>query len=133
LPRMPGAIEYGLDLHVLADEAAVRSLAAEWYGRSALLATCNTETGQSKSRSYQARGMGSIAGVSDDGRTIATRDGSTIQLTDAAHGAPIGSPERAPYGGWMVPFAGTVVFSPDGRLFAASEFDGDVRVWRAND
>lgn len=132
LATIPGAIEYGLDLHVLADDTTVRSVVAEWYGRSALLATCNTETGQSKSRSYQARGMGSIAGVSDDGRTIATRDGSTIQLIDAAHGTPIGSPERAPYGGWMVPFAGTVVFSPDGRLFAASEFDGDVRVWRAN-
>ena len=121
-------------LHLGTDDTTVRAVNADSFGSSAFLVTCHLDTGESGSRTYQPRGKGfsSVAAASPDGRMMAMRDGSTIQLVKATDGSLIGSPERAPYGGWMIPLTNTGVFSPDGRLFAASEFDGDVRIWRAN-
>jgi WD40 repeat protein len=94
-------------------------------------AQCRVDTGSAKSRTIRASGSTPIAGVSLDGEVIATRDGDgNIQLSRAMNGSAIGGTVPAPYGGWMTPMSGSVLFSPDGRFFTASQYAGVTRLWR---
>ncbi len=120
-----------LSVEVLPDDRTVRTVRSDRNNETgALFGQCDAGSGRLTLRPSNLGLTESIAGVSPDEHTIAVRDGATIQLVRAVDGAAVGRPVRAPYGGWMVPMSGTVTFSPDGRYFAASEFGGDVRIWR---
>jgi WD40 repeat protein len=121
--------EYALlRMDLLADDSTVHGATTfPFAGSDAVhIVRCNARTGELTSRTITAKDA--IAGVAPDD-TIATRDGSSIQVVDANSRLAIGPPLHAPYGGWMVRLQNTVAFSGDGAHYAAAEYAGDVRVW----
>jgi WD40 repeat protein len=120
-------------LRILNDDSTLRVvISIPLNVTPALVASCDAVTGHLESRVFDPTVSREVAGVSPDGPVIATREigTGTIQLVRASDGSKIGGDIRAPFGGWMRTMTGTVTFSPDSRLFSATEYDGDVRIWR---
>ena len=111
--------------------AAVRLVESSGTGR--VVIACDIASGTLTSRSLSLPGGAIVTGESPDGRTLVSRDfDGTFRLFDAATHTQLGPPVRAPLiPRGMTTVDGTVVFSPDGRLFTATEDDNVVRVWGA--
>ena len=120
-----------LALDMLADHQTVRLVTTDLFdGTYALIERCHADTGVVASTRVDVNDP--VAAVSGDDSIVATRKGQTVQLIDTKTRTGIGDPVAAPFGGHMVYSAGTVVFAPDGRHYAATQYGGELRVWRTS-
>jgi WD40 repeat protein len=105
----------------------------ESSGTGRVVIACDIASGTVISTTLSLPGGAAVSGESPDNRTLVSRDSNgTFRIFDAATGSQLGVPLRAP----LIPRGmstvdGTVVFSPDGRLFTATEDDNVVRIWSA--
>jgi WD40 repeat protein len=131
--------EWFLGLDVAADNSTARISSTDSVGKTdvgpenaVFTARCDARAGSLESRQAYG-GVGSVRGVSPDGTIVAvSRDVADITLVDTTTGSETTGATHAPYNGPMFTLPGTVVFSPDARLFAARELAGNVRVWRSS-
>lgn len=101
---------------------------------NAFVATCDTTTGTTTTHTLTgppSDGHNAVAGLSADGHLIAARSTTSIEIINAADNSIVGGPVLAPYNASQ-PLTRTVEFSPDGRFFAATEYNGEVRLWRTS-
>ena len=119
------------DISLGSDDATVRVVEPSGNGRFVM--GCDVASGRFSSTALSLPGGVVVSGESPDSRTLVSRDSDgTFRVYDAATRSPLGVAFRAP----LIPMGmstvdGTVVFSPDGRFFTATEDDNVVRIWSA--
>ena len=125
-----GSASYQSAQEVSLDTAGTARI-VESSGTGRVVIACDIASGTITSTTLSLPGGAAVSGESPDNRTLVSRDSNgTFRVFDAATGTQLGVPLRAP----LIPRGmstvdGTVVFSPDSRLFAATEDDNVVRIW----